>query len=74
MTALVAREQAELDDVFPASDYKPAPIESQIGLRAGEKLTLHDLLEALLLPSANDAAMTIAEGVVGLACASSSTR
>jgi D-alanyl-D-alanine carboxypeptidase (penicillin-binding protein 5/6) len=65
MTALVAREQAELDDVFPASDYKPAPIESQIRLREGEKLTFHDLLEALLLPSANDAAMTIAEGVSG---------
>ena len=65
MTALVAREQAELDDVFPASDYRPAPIESQIRLREGEKLTLHDLLEALLLPSANDAAMTIAEGVSG---------
>ena len=65
MTALVARERAELDDVFPASDYRPAPIESQIRLRDGERLTLHDLLEALLLPSANDAAMTIAEGVAG---------
>jgi D-alanyl-D-alanine carboxypeptidase (penicillin-binding protein 5/6) len=65
MTALVARERAELDDVFPASDYRPAPIESQIRLREGERLTLHDLLEALLLPSANDAAMTIAEGVAG---------
>jgi D-alanyl-D-alanine carboxypeptidase (penicillin-binding protein 5/6) len=65
MTALVARERAALDDVFPASDYRPAPVESQIRLREGERLTLHDLLEALLLPSANDAAMTIAEGVSG---------
>ena len=65
MTALVARERAELGDIFPASDYRPAPIESQIRLREGERLTLHDLLEGLLLPSANDAAMTIAEGVAG---------
>jgi D-alanyl-D-alanine carboxypeptidase (penicillin-binding protein 5/6) len=65
MTALVARQEAELDDVFPASDYRPAPIESQINLRRGERLTLHDLLEALMLPSANDAAIAIAEGVAG---------
>jgi D-alanyl-D-alanine carboxypeptidase (penicillin-binding protein 5/6) len=65
MTALVAREHASLDDVFTASSYKPAPIESQLGLRRGERMTLYDLLEALLLPSANDAAMTIAEGVSG---------
>ena len=65
MTALVAREEAELSDVFPASSYQPAPIESQINLRRGERLTLHDLLEALMLPSANDAAMAIAEGVAG---------
>ena len=65
MTALVAREQADLDDIFPASSYKPAPIESQIKLKRGERLSFHDLLEALLLPSANDAAMAIAEGVSG---------
>jgi serine-type D-Ala-D-Ala carboxypeptidase (penicillin-binding protein 5/6) len=65
MTALVAREGAELGDVFAASDYQPAPIESQIRLRRGERLTLEDLLEGLLLESANDAAIAIAEGVAG---------
>ena len=65
VTALVARDGAGLNDVFTASDYKPAPIESQLGLKRGEQMTLHDLLEALMLPSANDAAMTIAEGVSG---------
>jgi D-alanyl-D-alanine carboxypeptidase (penicillin-binding protein 5/6) len=65
VTALVARDGADLGDVFTASDYKPAAIESQLGLKHGEKLTLHDLLEAMLLPSANDAAITIAEGVSG---------
>jgi D-alanyl-D-alanine carboxypeptidase (penicillin-binding protein 5/6) len=65
MTALVARDGADLGDVFPASDYDPAPIESQLGLRRGEELSLRDLLKALMLPSANDAAMTIAEGISG---------
>ena len=65
MTALVARDGADLEDVFPASDYKPAAIESQIGLKRGEELPLHELLEALMLPSANDAAIAIAEGVSG---------
>jgi D-alanyl-D-alanine carboxypeptidase (penicillin-binding protein 5/6) len=65
VTALVARDGADLSDVFTASDYKPAAIESQLGLKHGEKLTLHDLLEAMMLPSANDAAITIAEGVSG---------
>jgi serine-type D-Ala-D-Ala carboxypeptidase (penicillin-binding protein 5/6) len=65
VTALVAREGADLGDMFTASDYKPAAIESQLGLKHGEKLSLRDLLKALMLPSANDAAMTIAEGVAG---------
>ena len=41
------------------------PAESRINLRAGERMTVHDLLEALLLESANDAAETLAEGVSG---------
>lgn len=65
VTALVARDKADLSDVITASDYKPAAIETQLGLRRGERLTLHDLLRAMLLPSANDAAITIAEGVSG---------
>jgi len=63
VTALVARDGAGLDETFTASDYKPAPVESQLGLKHGEKLSLRDLLKALMLPSANDAAMTIAEGL-----------
>ena len=63
VTALVARDGAGLDETFTASVYKPAPVESQLGLKHGEKLSLRDLLKALMLPSANDAAMTIAEGL-----------
>ena len=65
MTALVAREALSLDESLMAASYDPAPVESQIGLQDGERLTVRDLLRALLLPSANDAAATLAEGVAG---------
>ena len=65
MTALLALERARPDDVFPAAAYDPLPVESKINLRAGERMRLDDLLEGLLLESANDAAVTIAEGVAG---------
>lgn len=65
MTALVVRESAQLDDTFTAADYRPAAIESQIGLQAGEEMTVRDLLRALMLESANDAAVTLAVGVAG---------
>ena len=65
MTALLTLERAELDDVFPAAAYTAAPVESKIGLMRGERMTVRDLLTALLLESANDAAVTLAEGVAG---------
>jgi D-alanyl-D-alanine carboxypeptidase (penicillin-binding protein 5/6) len=65
MTALVTLERADLDDVFSAADYRASPVESQIGLRAGERMSVRDLLRATLLPSANDAAATLAVGTMG---------
>ncbi|MDQ5833785.1 MAG: D-alanyl-D-alanine carboxypeptidase [Actinomycetota bacterium] len=65
MTALLTLENARPKTVFSAADYVAAPVESQIGLRPGEQMTVKDLLEALLLESANDAAVTLAEGVSG---------
>lgn len=65
MTALLVLERADEDDVFRAADYDAAPVESQIGLRRGERMAVSDLLEALMLESANDAAVTLAEGVAG---------
>jgi D-alanyl-D-alanine carboxypeptidase (penicillin-binding protein 5/6) len=65
MTALVTLERADLDEVFRASDYRPAPAESRIGLMPGERMTVRDLLSGLLVASGNDAAMTLAEGVAG---------
>jgi serine-type D-Ala-D-Ala carboxypeptidase (penicillin-binding protein 5/6) len=65
MTALVTLQRADLDDVFRASSYRPAPVESQIGLRPGERMTVRDLLRGVLLASGNDAAMALAVGVSG---------
>ena len=65
MTALLAVERSELDDVFTAADYNALPVESKINLREGERMRVDDLLEGLMLESANDAAVTIAEGVSG---------
>lgn len=65
MTALLVLERARLSEVMPASRYRPAPIESQLGLAVGEEMTVADLLRGLLLESANDAAVTLAEGVSG---------
>jgi D-alanyl-D-alanine carboxypeptidase (penicillin-binding protein 5/6) len=65
MTVLVALERDDLDDVFSAADYDAAPAESQIGLRSGERMSVRDLLRAALLPSANDAAATLAVGTMG---------
>jgi D-alanyl-D-alanine carboxypeptidase (penicillin-binding protein 5/6) len=65
MTALISFQQLPLNRRITASPYRAGPAESRINLRAGERLAVRDLLLALLLPSANDAAATLARGVSG---------
>jgi serine-type D-Ala-D-Ala carboxypeptidase (penicillin-binding protein 5/6) len=65
MTALLTLERLPLSAVVAAADYRAAPVESQLGLRTGERMTVADLLRGLMLESANDAAETLAEGVAG---------
>ena len=65
MTAMLALERARPGQVYTAPAYNALPVESKINLRQGERMRVSDLLEALLLESANDAAVTIAEGVAG---------
>jgi D-alanyl-D-alanine carboxypeptidase (penicillin-binding protein 5/6) len=65
MTALLSLEEAKPGDVFMAPGYNAMAAESRINLRAGERMTVHDLLEALLLESANDAAVDLAENIAG---------
>ena len=65
MTALLTMERTKLSDEVTASDYVAAPIESKLSLRPGERLSVADLLRGLMLESANDAAVTLAEHVAG---------
>ncbi len=65
MTAVVALENASLQESITVSDYAVATGESSAWLEKGEALTVEQLLYALLVQSANDAAVTLAEGVAG---------
>ena len=65
MTALVAVESADLSRVVSVSPQAVGVEGSSIYLYAGEKMTLSDLLAAMLLESANDAAAAIAIEVGG---------
>lgn len=64
-TALVAIEQADLDKEITVSAQATSVEPNHMGLRAGERLTLRELLYGLMLDSGNDAAEAIAEGVAG---------
>lgn len=66
MTAYLALKRLRPSQKLRAPAYRPtSPLESLIGLRAGERMTVRDLLYGLLLESGNDAAATIAVGVAG---------
>lgn len=64
-TALVAAQAGELSDVVPVSVRAAAVPGSTMGLSSGERYTLENLIWALLLASANDAGIAIAEHVGG---------
>lgn len=66
MTAIVALENADLDHVMTASQAAINDIGEggmNIGIMAGEKICFIDLLNAMLVCSANEAANIIAENV-----------
>ncbi len=68
MTALTALAYGNLDEKMTVSEEAVTFHESGVStasLKTGDVLTLQQLLYALLLPSANDAANVIAEGVGG---------
>lgn len=65
MTALAVVEHLKMDDKVTVSPYAAAAPASKIGIKAGETYTVQDLLYALLLSSANDAARALAERVCG---------
>jgi hypothetical protein len=65
MTAILALESGRLEDEFVVSEWAADTPPSKIHLRPGQRMRLHDLLYAVLLNSANDAAVVVAEGVAG---------
>jgi len=60
MTYLIIREQHDFDEVVTVSPVAARTIGASIDLYAGEQLTVRTLLEAILIPSANDAAVALA--------------
>ena len=65
MTALVALESGDPEEVVAISKDAADVGESEVGLRAGQTMSLRELIEATLIRSGNDAAMALAEHVAG---------
>lgn len=65
MTAIIAIEEADPEKVCTVSERAANEGGSQLGLIKGEKIKMKDLLSMLMLRSANDAAVVIAENVAG---------
>lgn len=65
MTALVILEEGRLDEKVVITERATAVTGTRLGLRRGQRVTLGDLLWAILLKSANDAALAAAEHVGG---------
>jgi serine-type D-Ala-D-Ala carboxypeptidase (penicillin-binding protein 5/6) len=64
MTALITLEHVpHLSRAFTQNNFSASSADSQIGLVPGERMSVHDLLLALLLPSADDAAEDLAYNV-----------
>lgn len=65
MTALITIEKCDMSDIFTVSASAAAAEGSKMGLLAGDKISVEDLLYMLLLKSANDAAEVLAENIAG---------
>lgn len=62
-TALTALDYFRPDDILTAKDPHVVPV--VLGLIPGEQMTFRNLLLAMLIPSANDAALTVAQNYPG---------
>jgi len=65
MTSILALESGMLNRDMEVSSYAASQPPSKLGLKAGQEVRLRDLVYALMLKSANDAAVVVAEGVSG---------
>lgn len=65
LTAALVLEHAELDDVVAVSEEAAKTDGSSVYLEPGERATVRDLLYSMMMNSANDAAVALAEYVSG---------
>jgi len=65
MTAVVVLEKADLNTIVTVDKVASAVGQSSMGLVAGERIPLGELLKGVLVQSGNDAATLAAEGVGG---------
>lgn len=65
MTCIVVLEKGELTDTVIVSKKAAGTGGSRVGLKTGDKVSVQDLLYALMLCSGNDAAVALAEHVGG---------
>jgi D-alanyl-D-alanine carboxypeptidase len=65
MTALVVLDHADFGETITISAAAEAVGDAEIDLRAGQRVSVDTLFEAMLVPSANDAAYALAEYVAG---------
>ena len=65
MTAYVARRSLKLGETVVAPAYQALAAESLLGLEAGERIEVRDLLYGLLMVSGNDAAVALADAAAG---------
>ena len=65
LTCILALELGNLDDIVTASESAAVQPRVHLGMKAGEKFVLRDLLYSLMLESHNDSAVAIAEHVAG---------
>ena len=64
VSALVVLDRANLDDTVEIlEDDLVSTEESQVGLMAGDRLSVRDLLHGMLIPSGNDATLALARHV-----------
>jgi len=65
MTCILALEYGNLEEVVEVSEYAASMPKVHLGMRAGERYVLKDLLYSLMLESHNDTAVVVAEAVAG---------
>lgn len=65
ITCIIVLENANLNDEITVSGKAAGTGGSRLGLKKGDKITIHDLLYGLMLRSGNDSAVALAEHVGG---------